>query len=89
MTEQVLLHLSRAIAIILVAIYLCYLVFQLGTHHDLFADNSSEEGEVPALSLSGSMACLTLITLIVAACSGGGPSYSNFVAQAGRQLALC
>ncbi|EFN51117.1 hypothetical protein CHLNCDRAFT_37529 [Chlorella variabilis] len=47
--------------------YLCYLFFQLGTHHDLFAVGAS--ASVPALSLAGAMACLTLITVIVAACS--------------------
>ncbi|KAI3431863.1 hypothetical protein D9Q98_010614 [Chlorella vulgaris] len=66
MTKSVLLHLSRAIAIILVAIYLCYLLFQLGTHHHLFQGSPADDEEVPALSLAGALACLTAITAIVA-----------------------
>lgn len=49
--------------------YLGYLLFQLRTHADFFAGEESDE--VPALSLSGALACLVVITLIVAVCSGG------------------
>ncbi|KAL4448639.1 hypothetical protein ABPG75_005858 [Micractinium tetrahymenae] len=69
-TGHVLLNRSHVIALLLVGIYLCYLFFQLNTHVDLFQGEGEEE-EVPALSLSGAMFCLTAITLIVTACSGG------------------
>ncbi|PSC67539.1 manganese resistance 1 [Micractinium conductrix] len=74
MTEQVLLNLSHVIAITLVGIYLCYLLFQFGTHVDLFqpgnmTEGDEEEEEVPALSLGGAIAALTAITLIVTVCS--------------------
>ncbi|KAL4424647.1 hypothetical protein ABPG77_002265 [Micractinium sp. CCAP 211/92] len=67
-TGKVLLNLSHVIAILLVVIYLCYLFFQLNTHVDLFQGEGDDE-EVPALSLSGALFCLTAITLIVTACS--------------------
>jgi uncharacterized membrane protein SirB2 len=69
-TRDVLFNLSHAIAIVLIFIYLGYLLFQLRTHADFFAGEESDE--VPALSLSGALACLVTITLIVAVCSGGG-----------------
>lgn len=66
-TKDVLFNLSHAIAIVLIFIYAGYLLFQLRTHADLFQGEESEE--VPALSLSGAVACLVSITLVVAVCS--------------------
>ncbi|PSC71917.1 calcium proton exchanger [Micractinium conductrix] len=66
-SKDVLFNLSHAIAIVLVFIYVGYLFFQLKTHADFFAGEESEE--TPALSLSGAVACLVTITLIVAVCS--------------------
>jgi hypothetical protein len=51
-----------------------YLLFQLRTHRDYFQGEESED--VPALSLSGALACLVVITLIVAVCSGAHRSAS-------------
>lgn len=47
--------------------YLCYLMFQLKTHKDLFASEESEDQ--PALSLAGALLLLSTITVIVAVCS--------------------
>lgn len=66
-TQDTLFHLSHAIAIILVGIYLGYLLFQLKTHADCF--EGEESTETPALSLSGAVTCLLSITAIVAVCS--------------------
>jgi hypothetical protein len=53
--------------------YLCYLVFQLKTHKDVFDDNGDSSdahgGDLPALSLSGALVLLAGITVIVAVCS--------------------
>ncbi|EFN54061.1 hypothetical protein CHLNCDRAFT_36262 [Chlorella variabilis] len=77
-TKDVLFNLSHAIAIVLIFIYCGYLLFQLRTHADFFSVSLPAAGagggpgaadEVPALSLSGAMACLLSITVIVAICS--------------------
>ena len=47
--------------------YVCYLVFQLKTHHELFADG--EEDDPPSLSILAAVLSLTVITAIVAGCS--------------------
>jgi Ca2+:H+ antiporter len=47
----------------------CYLVFQLKTHHDMFTSEDEENDEQPALSVSASISMLTVITLVVACCS--------------------
>ena len=44
--------------------YLCYLFFLLHTHKDLFAEE--EGGNSPTLSLTGAIAGLCTITLLVA-----------------------
>ena len=44
--------------------YLCYLFFTLHTHKDLFAQE--EGGNSPTLSLSGAIAGLCTITVLVA-----------------------
>ncbi|KAL6778899.1 CAX1 [Auxenochlorella protothecoides x Auxenochlorella symbiontica] len=67
MTDAAVINLSHAIAILLMFVYFCYLTFQLKTHSDLFASGESEDN--PALSLSGALAFLSAITVIVAVCS--------------------
>ena len=53
-----------------------YLLFQLKTHADCFeeggggGEREEEEGEGAALSLAGAFGALTLITVVVAICSG-------------------
>lgn len=47
--------------------YICYLVFQLKTHHDLFEGEGDDEQ--PMMSLFTAMTLLTIITVIVAFCS--------------------
>jgi Ca2+:H+ antiporter len=49
--------------------YVMYLIFQLKTHHSVFAGEGEDEGEQPALSLLAALGCLTVITIIVAICS--------------------
>lgn len=69
-SKGVMTKLSHVIAIVLLAIYIGYLFFQLKTHADCFmeeGDEGSDEGS--ALSLSGAFAALTLITITVAICS--------------------
>lgn len=44
--------------------YVCYLVFQLRTHHDLFEGEGDEEE--PMLSIFTAMGLLALITGVVA-----------------------
>ncbi|KAL6758013.1 cation exchanger 1 [Haematococcus lacustris] len=67
--EDWLLDVSRATAIILLVIYVLYLAFQLGTHKELFSGEGEADGAVPRLSLTAALGCLTLITVIVSACS--------------------
>lgn len=47
--------------------YICYLVFQLYTHHDLFIGEG--EDEEPVMTLVGSLTALTAITALVALAS--------------------
>jgi hypothetical protein len=62
------LQISRGTAVVLLAIYCCYLVFQLHSHCDLFAPDGDADEE-PTLTLATSVAALTVITACVAACS--------------------
>ncbi|KAI7838604.1 hypothetical protein COHA_007612 [Chlorella ohadii] len=71
-SKGVMTQLSHVIAIVLLAIYIGYLFFQLKTHADCFIEEGGEEGgseEGAALSLSGAFFLLTLITITVAICS--------------------
>lgn len=61
---QILL-LSRLTAIALLVVYGSYLVFQLGTHHDLFGGEDEEEG-TPSFTLTAAMLWLGAITVVVA-----------------------
>lgn len=69
---NLILNLSRGVAVVLLACYICYLFFQLYTHSDLFGNDMDEEGggnEEPVFSLVCALATLLVITLIVAAAS--------------------
>eukprot|EP01025_Chloroclados_australasicus_P022131 TRINITY_DN22984_c0_g1_i2.p2 TRINITY_DN22984_c0_g1~~TRINITY_DN22984_c0_g1_i2.p2 ORF type:complete len:267 (-),score=10.92 TRINITY_DN22984_c0_g1_i2:812-1612(-) len=71
-------NLSRIIAILLFLMYICFMVFQLGTHRFLFSDLSHvkneetqraeepEEPEEPALSIGAALIILTIISVLVA-----------------------
>lgn len=63
------LNISRVSAIILGALYVLYLFFQIGTHPEQFA--SEGEGESVEVEMSGIMATLLLVvaTVVVAICS--------------------
>lgn len=61
---QILL-LSRLTAIALLVVYGSYLVFQLGTHHDMFG-GSEEDTHPPALTLTAAIIWLSGITVLVA-----------------------
>ncbi|CAJ1340636.1 unnamed protein product [Effrenium voratum] len=67
-SKQDVLAVSRASSGVVAAIYVCFLVFQLGTHSDMFLGGEDEEEEV---TLSALCALLVLIgaTVAVAACS--------------------
>jgi len=62
--------LSRGTAIVLLIIYIAYLFFQLKTHADLFDAEGEEEGEgAKVLSVWAAVACLVLVTILVAVCA--------------------
>eukprot|EP00891_Asterochloris_glomerata_P005670 jgi/Astpho2/5670/e_gw1.00079.101.1_t len=61
---SVVYNISHSTAIVLIILYLCYLFFTLHTHKDLFAEE--EGGNSPTLSLSGAIAGLCTITVLVA-----------------------
>lgn len=65
---QILL-LSRLTAIALLVVYSSYLVFQLGTHHDMFGGGEEEEQGTPALTLTAAIIWLGGITVLVAVLS--------------------
>ncbi|KAJ4295161.1 Vacuolar calcium ion transporter [Kalmusia sp. IMI 367209] len=69
--------LSRGTAVILLILYVLYIVFQLFTHHELFADVESQEGEPEedghkegdTLGPIAAMVALVLVTVIIAFCA--------------------
>lgn len=63
--EEWILDISRGTAVLLLACYAAYLVFQLRTHHDLFQPDDGQEAE-PILSLTTATLLLTAITVVVA-----------------------
>lgn len=75
--EEVLL-LSRICSLFLCVTYFMFLVFQLGTHADLFQEEDEEEAQPntaeepePELSFTGAILLLLVSTLVVAGCSEG------------------
>ncbi|KAJ3127113.1 hypothetical protein HK098_006810 [Nowakowskiella sp. JEL0407] len=66
--EALVLVVSRYTALILLVVYILYLVFQLKTHPDFFADdNESAEAEEPSATLPVAVSLLVLSTLFVSA----------------------
>jgi len=63
-----LLVLSRVGAIILGLVYILYLIFQMRTHANLFAQEESEEDET-TISLAACILLLSAITICVVFCS--------------------
>jgi len=68
-SREGLLLISRGTAIILLFVYVCYLVFQLKTHADLFATAESEEEEEASMSVISAGAWLLAITVITSFCA--------------------
>mmetsp|Transcript_34477 Transcript_34477/g.97687 ORF Transcript_34477/g.97687 Transcript_34477/m.97687 type:complete len:483 (+) Transcript_34477:16-1464(+) len=71
-TADLILPLSRGIAVLLTFVYLVFLYFQLWSHSDVISekyrdddDEDDEEEEVPSLSISGGFVSLGVITVIV------------------------
>lgn len=64
-----LLVLSRGTSIILFAVYLAYLFFQLRTHATLFEAEGEEEEEIADMDQWSAGAWLVVITLITAFCA--------------------
>mmetsp|Transcript_14049 Transcript_14049/g.39734 ORF Transcript_14049/g.39734 Transcript_14049/m.39734 type:complete len:513 (-) Transcript_14049:105-1643(-) len=77
-------NISRIIALVMTAMYVCYLYFQLVTHNHIFisdndnrvtneengeADEVEEELEKPSYSLLGALMMMTMTTVVVAFCS--------------------
>mmetsp|Transcript_35152 Transcript_35152/g.78246 ORF Transcript_35152/g.78246 Transcript_35152/m.78246 type:complete len:446 (+) Transcript_35152:127-1464(+) len=64
------LDISRVSAVVLLACYLCYLIFQLKTHTHMFEEDDEEdgdeEGEEPLLATSTGILLLGIISVLVA-----------------------
>jgi len=69
LTTERLLVISRGTAIILLIIYGLYLLFQLYTHSDLFAEGEDEEEEEPQVLLPVAIIGLLIVTILVGICS--------------------
>mmetsp|Transcript_173295 Transcript_173295/g.555839 ORF Transcript_173295/g.555839 Transcript_173295/m.555839 type:complete len:458 (-) Transcript_173295:147-1520(-) len=71
--EESLLPVSRTCALVMISAYAAYIVFQLGTHRTVLAEEVHEEtegdDEEPSLSLRTSMMLLFFTTVLVACCS--------------------
>ena len=61
------LNVSRGTAVILLVCYVCYLAFQLYTHHELFCNE--DDADEPNMSLGCAVIMLTIITAIVSVSS--------------------
>ncbi|KAG8746849.1 hypothetical protein FRC10_003371 [Ceratobasidium sp. 414] len=68
-SREGLLLISRGAAIILLFVYVCYLIFQLKTHADLFATAESEEEEEASMSVISAGTWLLIVTVITAFCA--------------------
>jgi Ca2+/H+ antiporter len=62
---QILL-LSRLTAVGLLAVYIGYLIFQLGTHKDMFAEEGGEDTQQANMTLTAAGVWLAGITVVVA-----------------------
>ncbi|SCU91630.1 LADA_0F11100g1_1 [Lachancea dasiensis] len=70
------LSLSRSTSIVLLAVYVCFLIFQLGTHHHLFEQQEEETEETldqhsnaHTLSVKSSLLFLLVTTVLVSICA--------------------
>ncbi|SCU96053.1 LAME_0F14664g1_1 [Lachancea meyersii CBS 8951] len=70
------LSLSRSTSIVLLVVYVCFLVFQLKTHHELFEQQEEETEEVlehhsksHTLSIKSSVIFLLVTTVLVSLCA--------------------
>ncbi|SCU98591.1 LAFA_0G18976g1_1 [Lachancea sp. 'fantastica'] len=70
------LSLSRSTSIVLLIVYVCFLIFQLGTHHNLFEQQEDETEEVleqhpnrATLSVKSSVTFLLITTVLVSVCA--------------------
>jgi Ca2+:H+ antiporter len=65
-----LLTISRGTAILLLAVYIAYLVFQLVTHNDLFRPNREDEvQEVARMSTVSAGSALLVVTVVTSFCA--------------------
>jgi Ca2+:H+ antiporter len=62
---QILL-LSRLTAVALLTVYIGYLIFQLGTHKDMFAEEEGEDTQQANMTLTAAGLWLGAITVVVA-----------------------
>jgi Ca2+:H+ antiporter len=74
--EAVMLSVSRQVAIVTSAVYLCYLWFQLVTHKTMFDSNADahdgdreEEEDAPEFTLAFSLWGLAIVSLLISYCS--------------------
>ncbi|SCU82369.1 LANO_0B05974g1_1 [Lachancea nothofagi CBS 11611] len=70
------LSLSRSTSIVLLVVYVCFLYFQLGSHHTLFEQQEEEADEVleqhpkrHTLSVKSSIIVLVVTTILVSICA--------------------
>ncbi|WIA16600.1 hypothetical protein OEZ85_013267 [Tetradesmus obliquus] len=66
MAQDKILLLSRLTAVALLAVYIGYLIFQLGTHKDMFAGEEGEDAQQANMTLTAAGVWLAGITVIVA-----------------------
>lgn len=64
MPESAEKNVSRVVAVLLIFVYICYLLFQLKTHGEMFVGDDDQE--TPSLSLAGALVTLAGITIVVA-----------------------
>ncbi|KAL1917209.1 uncharacterized protein VTP21DRAFT_4865 [Calcarisporiella thermophila] len=69
--EHQILGISHASAVLLLAIYVGYLIFQLRTHTQFFESEEDHSEETPEMSLSFGILALFLVTTLIALCAEG------------------
>eukprot|EP00931_Biecheleriopsis_adriatica_P048531 TRINITY_DN28039_c0_g1_i1.p1 TRINITY_DN28039_c0_g1~~TRINITY_DN28039_c0_g1_i1.p1 ORF type:complete len:484 (+),score=80.74 TRINITY_DN28039_c0_g1_i1:145-1452(+) len=67
-SQEDVLSISRISSAVIACVYVLFLIFQLGTHADLFSSGEEEEEEASMSALT-SVICLLAATCCVAACS--------------------
>jgi len=76
-------------AIALLLVYGAYLIFQLGTHQDLFSDGEDEAQHEPLLTLTAAFLWLAGITVVVAFLSEYLTGSLESVSRAGPTAVCC